>query len=128
MPIWHDLRYAVRSLSRTPALAAAAIVTLALGIGANTAIFSLIQAVLLRTLPLAAPEELYFVAHGAGDDFSQSSNYRWFERVQQRTDVFAGVTAYSHRVFKVTSDAGMERVFGQYVGGNYHALLGVPLA
>src|SRR5688500_18884680 len=112
--MWQDLRYAVRSMSRTPVLAAAAIVTLALGIGANTAVFSLIQALLLRTLPLASPHELSFVAHGAGDDFSQSSNYRWFERVQQRTDVFAGVTAFSHRVFKVASDAGLERVFGQY--------------
>jgi predicted permease len=124
----NDFRLAVRSMSRTPALAAAAIVTLALGIGANTAIFSLVQALLLRTLPVASPQQLYFVAHGSGDDFSQSSNYRWLERVQQRSDVFAGVTAYTHRLFKVSSDSGVERVFGQYVSGNYHAILGVAIA
>ena len=115
-------------MARTPVLAAAAIITLALGIGATTAIFSLIEAVLLRTLPLASPDELFYVAHGSGDDVDRSSNYRWLERVRQRTDVFAGVTAYNHQIFKVSNDAGLERVFGQYVSGNYHALLGVPLA
>jgi predicted permease len=124
----NDVRFAIRSMARTPVLAAAAIVTLALGIGATTAIFSLIEAVLLRTLPLTSPQELFFVAHGSADDFDRSSNYRWLERVRQRTDVFAGVTAYSHQIFKVSNDAGLERVFGQYVSGNYHALLGVPLA
>src|ERR671910_359773 len=97
---WHDLRYAVRSLRRTPGFTIAAIVTLALGIGANSAIFSLIEAVLLRTLPVASPEELYFVAHGLDDRMSTSLNYPWLERVRERSDVFAGVTAYNHRDFK----------------------------
>lgn len=126
--IWQDVRYAVRSLRRTPGFAVAAIVTLALGIGANTAIFSLIQAVILRTLPVTAPQELFFVARGAKDDLSTSSNFEWLERVRQRTDVFSGVTAYNHRDFKVASDAGPEQVFGEYVSGNYHAVLGVPMA
>jgi putative ABC transport system permease protein len=126
--IWQDLKYAARSMRRTPLFTAAAVVTLALGIGATTAIFSLIDALLLRTLPVAAPQELYFVAHGAGTDLSRSSNYRWFERVQRRSDVFAGTTAYTHRTFKIASDAGVERVAGQFVSGNYHALLGTPMA
>lgn len=126
--LWQDIRYAVRSLRRTPAFTAAAIVTLALGIGANTAIFTLIEAVLLRTVPVAAPEQLYFVAHGIPGRYSDSSNYRWLERVRQRTDALAGATAYTHRIFKVSSDAGVERVFGQYVSGNYHGMLGVPMA
>lgn len=126
--LWQDLRHAARSLRRTPAFTGAAVITLALGIGANTAIFSLIQAVILRTLPLAAPDEVHFVVHGAGDDMGRSANYRWLERVRARTDVFAGVTAYSHRVFKVASDAGAEQVFGQHVSGNYHGLIGVPIA
>jgi predicted permease len=128
--IWQDVRYAARSLGRTPGFAAAAIVTLALGIGANTAIFSLIEAVMLRTVPVRAPEELYFVAHRAADDteISTNSNFPWFERVQQRTDVFAGVAAYNIRNFKVATDAGVEQVTGQYVSGNYHALIGVPMA
>ncbi len=130
--IWQDLRYALRSLRRTPGFTAAVLITLALGIGANTAIFSLIEAVMLRTLPVSAPEELHFVAIGtpgpAGAPMSTASNYPWFERVRQRTDVFAGVTAFNIRDFKVASESGAERVVGQYVSGNYHALAGVPMA
>jgi predicted permease len=127
-----DVNYALRSLRRTPGFTTAALVTLALGIGANTTIFSLIQAVMLRTLPVAAPNELHFVAIGlrAGDrdQITTASNYPWFERVRQRTDVFAGVTAFNIRDFKVSSESGAERVVGQYVSGNYHALAGVPMA
>ena len=124
-----DVKYAARSLRRTRGFLAAAIATLALGIGANTAIFSLMNAVLFRTLPLHAPEELYFVAHGVGGrQISTISNYPWFERVRSHNEVFAGVTAYNIRDFKVSSDQGAQRVYGQYASGNYHAVIGAPLA
>jgi predicted permease len=127
-----DLKYAARSLRRTPGIAAAVIVTLALGIGANATIYSLIEAVMLRTLPVAAPGELHFVATGLpggdGGEITTASNYPWLERVRQRTDVFAGVTAFNIRDFKISSESGAERVVGQYVSGNYHALVGVPMA
>ena len=124
-----DAKYAIRSLRRTPAFLAAAVATLALGIGANTAIFSLMNAVLFRTLPVHAPEELYFVAHGVRDtQIGTMSNYPWFERVRTHNEVFAGVTAYNIRDFKVTSDQGAQRVYGQYASGNYHAVVGAPVA
>ena len=130
--VWKDIQYALRSLRRTPGFTVAALVTLALGIGANTTIFSLIEAVMLRTLPVNSPGQLQFVAIGApgraGDSMSTASNYPWFERVRQRTDAFAGVTAFNIRDFKVASEQGTERVVGQYVSGNYHALIGVPMA
>ena len=123
-----DTRYAMRSLRRTPGFVAAAIATLALGIGANTAIFSLINAVVFRSLPLSAPEQLYYVAHGVGGaQISTISNFPWFERVRAHDDVFAGVTAYNNRDFKVTSDQGAQRVYGQYASGNYHAVIGAPM-
>ena len=124
-----DVKYAARSLRRTPGFLAAAIATLALGIGANTAIFSLMNAVLFRTLPVHAPKELYYVAHGVGDtQIGTMSNYPWFERVRTHDEVFAGVTAYNIRDFKVAAEQGAQRVYGQYASGNYHAVIGAPLA
>ena len=126
--VWQDIRYAARSLRRTPAFTAAALITLALGIGANAAIFSLVEAALLRTLPVAAPEELFFVAHGLRDQPSTASNYPYFERLHGRTDLFAGVTAYTERSLKVLTGDTVEMTSGQFVSANYHAVLGVPMA
>jgi predicted permease len=123
-----DLRYALRTLLKSPGFTIVAVLTLALGIGANTAIFSLMNAVLLRTLPLSAPEELYYIAHGTAEQNSTSSNHPFLERLRTRTDVFAGITAYNTSTFRISSAEGAERISGQFVSGNYHGLLGVPMA
>jgi predicted permease len=122
---WQDLRHAARSLRCTPGLTTAAVVTLALGIGANTAIFSVIDAVLLKTLPVASPEELYFLAHGTGDNPGLSSTYPLFERYRALEDVFSGVTAYTVQEFKVATPTGPQLAVGQYVAAKYHDVLGV---
>jgi putative ABC transport system permease protein len=130
--LWKDVRYAARSLRRTPVFTVTALVTLVFGIGANAAIFSLANAVMLRTLPVAAPHELVFVGHrdpGApAAGVSLISNPPWLERIRQETGIFTGVAAYNIRDFKVASPEGMEQVVGQYASGNYHALVGVPMA
>jgi predicted permease len=124
-----DLRYAARLMTRTPGFTAAAILSLALGIGANTAIFSLIDAVMIRTLPLADVSALRFVAHGTSPATAgSSSNYPLFERYQALADVFSGVTAYSVTGFKVETPDGLESVDGLWVSGNFHGLLGVEIA
>ena len=126
---WDELRqdvgYAFRLMRRAPGFSAAVVLSLGLGIGANTAIFSLIDAVLLRTLPVANPHELYFLAHGDGDSPSTSSNYPLFESYRMATG-FSGVTAY--RTLPLTLDAGgtVEMVAGQFVSGNFHAVIGAP--
>lgn len=124
--ITEDLRYAARALRRAPAFTASVVVTLALGLGANAAIFSVVDAVLLKTLPVAKPRELYFLAHGTGEIPSSSSTYPLFSRYRSITDAFSGVTAYNVQEFKVATGAGLEPVAGQFVAANYHRVLGIP--
>jgi hypothetical protein len=103
-----DLRYAARQMRASPVLTIAALVSLALGIGANTAIFSLVDAMLYRTLPVRGPEELYFLGHrGTTADGSLSSNYPLIERYRA-LDAFSGVTAYTLFTFPVGTADGVE--------------------
>jgi putative ABC transport system permease protein len=122
-----DLRYGLRALRRDPVFASVAILTLALAIGANTAIFSVVEAVVLRTLPIEASDQVYFIGNGSPDRPGLGSNYPYFERVAALTDVFAGVTAYTRAAFKVSTGDAIEITQGQFVSGNYHAVLGVPI-
>jgi hypothetical protein len=85
--IWQDVRYALRTLRKSLAFATTAVLTLALGIGATTAIFSLLDAVILRSLPVSKPEELVLVVGG--------SQYPVFQAFRQHTDVFADLLATS---------------------------------
>jgi predicted permease len=125
---WQDLHYAVRTLRRSPTFATTVIVTFALGIGANTAIFSLFEAIMLRPLQVQAADDLYFVAHGSTRT-APSSNYPYFERVRERTDLFAGVTAYlKSGTVKVSNAETTETARAQFVSGNYHTVVGVPMA
>jgi len=120
-----DIRYAGRQLRKSPGFAAAAILSLALGIGANSAIFGLMDAVMFRSLPVRVPGTLYFLGHGSGEDISTSSNYPLLARYQS-SGLFESVTSSSQRTFIVASNEGPERVDGEFVSGNFHSTLGVP--
>ena len=120
-----DLRYALRTIRSSPAFSAAAILSLALGIGANTAIFSLMDALLLRSLPVRDPAalvELMLVeqAH-AGDSFS----YPPIGALAGLIDVFSGVGGFSAYSYNVTSREGTERVSGAWVTGDFYPALGL---
>ena len=74
--LWRDVRYAFRTLARARGFAIVAITSLAVGIGANTAIFTLMDAVLFRTVPVHQPERLFFLGHDPGPTVELSANYR----------------------------------------------------
>jgi predicted permease len=123
-----DLGYALRIMGKAPGFTAAAVLSLALGIGANTAIFTLIDAALLRTLPVGNPHELYFLAHGRGIRASTMSNYPLLEHYGSAT-VFSGIAAYDGpQTLKVSGPTGVELVPGQFVTRNYHSVVAVPFA
>ncbi len=121
---WQDLRYGVRMLLKNPGFALIAILTLALGIGANTAIFTLLDKVLIRSLPVEQPQQLVtFVsdASGAPGIFS----YPLYADLRNRNEVLSGLVAYDQQPFSLSDGSQSERVVGQIVSGNYFAVLGV---
>jgi predicted permease len=126
--IWRDLRYAARILARNPGFTLVAVLTLALGIGANTAIFSVIDAVLLRTLPVERPHELVFFKTVGSEGTSGAPPYPWFERVRDDTATFAGMAVFASDEMRVEIDGRAEQVFGQSVSGSFFETLGIAPA
>ena len=129
----HDLRYAVRTLLKTPAFTAIVVLTLALGIGANTAIFSLTDQLLLRLLPVKNPQQLVmFENPGPFQGRTNNSNtfsYPMYRDFRDRNTVFDGVIASFSTSLTLTVDGEAERVSGELVSGNYFDVLGVrPIA
>jgi putative ABC transport system permease protein len=127
---WQDLRYALRGMRRSPGFAAAAVLSLALGIGANTAIFSLVDTLLLRPLPVAQPQQLVeFLTHYPGDPPGNAFSWQSYERFRNHNHVFSGITGESSSRFTVQGDGlEPESVDGEYVIGNYFQMLGVKPA
>ena len=122
-----DLRYASRMLLKSPGFTSATILTLALGIGANTALFSLVNAVLLGNLPVRHPEELVVIKYTdsrsqeAEDDFS----YPMYQAIRDKNTVFTGVLTRAAVDFNASYGAQSERAVGELVSGNYFETLGV---
>src|SRR5580698_1774885 len=125
--MWRDIRFGARTLRRNPAFAVAAILTLALGIGANTAIFSLIDEILLRPFPLPHPAQLaqiYSFNRKTGSFVSGSyPDYADFRR-QSRS--FQQLASYVRMQLDVTFDGHVERVSTEAVTDNYFAMLELP--
>ena len=124
--VLRDIAYGFRQLRKHPAFTCVAIVSLALGIGANTAIFSLVNTVLLRPLPVREPSrliEVYGSVHkGADFDLQSYLNYKDY---RDRNDVFSGLLAYRFVVTSLSHHGNNERVWGFLVSGNYFEVLGV---
>lgn len=117
-----DLRYGLRSLSRSPGFSAVAILSLGLGIGANVAIFSLYNALVLRTLPVDRPEELMQVVFGDG---RTSFTYPLWSEFRDQQDLFDGVLAFGAETFNLADGGEARDVSGYLVSGGFFHTLGV---
>ena len=120
--VWQDLRYGARTLARTPAFTAAAVVALALGIGATTAIFSVVDAVLVRTLPYDHPERLAVVLHRGTKPVAPANFLDW----KRESASFARMGAAEYWQPNLTASDRPERVLGLHVTADVLPLLGVP--
>ncbi len=120
-----DVRYALRSLRRGPAFAVIAVVSLAVGIGANTAVFSLVNSLLWRPRPVAEPNRLVELYTGRRDQPYQTFSYPSYIELRDRNGVLSGLAAYSVRQFRLGGQNHVEEVWGEAVSGNYFKVLGV---
>ncbi len=124
-----DFRYAFRTLSRNRAFAVVSILTVALGIGANTAMFTLINAVLVKSLPVLAPDLLVVLSKFDADNESDTSfSYPMYRDLRDRNTVLSGLLARGGQSFNLTDNASNERVEGELVSGNYFDVLGIAPA
>jgi putative ABC transport system permease protein len=123
--IWQDMRYAARMLRKNPGFAAVAVLTLALGIGANTAMFSVVNAVLLRPLPYPESERLVRVEEHHGGPRPSNFTYASFLDVKNGSQSLRDVAAYRRWTFSLTGDGEPESVEGAMVSAEYFSALRV---
>src|SRR5688572_8976096 len=121
-----DLRYAARWLRRSPGFAFVAVMSLGLGIGVNTAMFSLVDAVLLRPIPVSDPSSLVdvFTSSSDGDEYATTS-YPDFLDLKAQNAVFADMTAYTPMFAPLGLGDRARLVLGQIVTSNHFQMLGV---
>lgn len=124
-PLWSDVRYGIRMLRRNPGFSIAAILTLALGIGANTAIFTITSAVLLRPLPYHDPQQLISLDVQQKDQQSRCCTLGWSDLFRQRNQSFASSAVYALDNFDLTGGGDPQQVFAARVSPGFFDLLGV---
>ncbi|HEY3517875.1 MAG TPA: ABC transporter permease, partial [Gammaproteobacteria bacterium] len=134
--IWEDVRHALRAFARAPRFAAVAVATLAIGIGANTAMFSVVNALLLKKLPFAEPDSLMLVHllraernAGPGAYREMVWSYPRYRRFIEEQDAFESYALFSGRDFNLGGDGSPQRVRGEVISDRYAAVLGAnPIA
>jgi predicted permease len=119
-----DLRYAIRTLARTPAFTIVAAISLALGVGANTIVFSVVNALVFQSLPITQPDRVFFLQTNRGESHS-FPNYR---DLRDRTVSFDGLIAYRATPINLDSGTAPVRTWGYLASGNYFDVLGVTPA
>lgn len=124
--LWQDLRYGLRMLWKSPGFTVVAVLSLAIGIGANTMIFSLINALLIRPLPVEAPQRLVNV-HATNPDGSSFHSFSYPDYVDYRdqADTLEGLAAYTINAYSLHTGGQSERLFGIVTSENFFTVMGV---
>lgn len=127
--LWQDVRYGIRMLLSKPAFTAAAVLVLALGIGANSAVFSLVNAFLLKPLHVQKPEELrgLYSRDAKHPDSYRAFSYPNYVDVRENNQVFAGLAALNLALVGIQEGGDTRRTFAAVVSSNYFSTLGVSL-
>src|SRR5438270_6322361 len=133
--IAQDIRYALRGLRKAPGFAIIAVITLALGIGANTAIFTVVNAVFFHPLPVQDPKnlvEIFTVDQrkllGLGDNNNFPNSFPNAQDIQKRAQSFSGMTIYTFAPVSMTINGQPDQYISQLVSGNFFDVLGVHTA
>src|SRR5260370_23877220 len=137
--LFQDLRYALRQLRKSPGFTTVAVLTLALGIGANTAIFTVVNALLLKMLPVRDPQQLVVVGNptfvntrSGGTPRTDVFSYPLYKELRDGNSVFSGLCAAAtdHRIEVDTArgEASDEKITGRMVSGNYFTVMGLKPA
>jgi predicted permease len=130
--LFQDVRFAIRTLSKSPMFVAVAVFSLSLGIGANTAIFTLIDQLLLRLLPVKDPKQLVLLT-GRGNHYGSNNgpnklSYPMYSDFRDKNGVFQGMFCRDNTEFSLSFQGRTERVSGELVSGNFFPVLGVGAA
>ena len=130
--ILRDILYSVRSLRKSPVFLSVAVLSLALGIGANTAIFTLINQLILQPLPVRDPQQLVMLAgrgkHYGGNNGPDRLSYPMYQQIRDRNQVFSGMFCTYPSTVSATFQGGTELIGADFVSGNYFPVLGVGAA
>src|SRR5262245_38502097 len=128
--LWQDLRYGARTLLKKPGFTTIAVMTLALGIGANTAIFSVTDKLLLRSLPVKDPHQLALVSGESVNPKFQSNLFSYPDYVDYRNqnEVFSGLFAFNQATVRLGMGEQSDKIGLEQVSGNYFDVLGVAVS
>jgi predicted permease len=128
--LWQDVRYGARMLVKNPGFAVVAIITLALGIGANTTIFGMVNSFLFRPLPVKDPQQITVIAfRQKQSNVQQNMSVAEYRDVRSQTsDVFSDVVAFNFGIEGLSMNGKPDRILSNYVSGNYFSVLGLKPA
>src|SRR5215831_9699821 len=130
--VLQDLRYAFRTLRKAPLFTSVAVLSLALGIGANTAIFTLVNQLILQLLPVRDPEQLVLLtargSHYGSNTGGNAISYPMYQDFRDKNEVFQGMFCRYGSSFSVSYEGKTELTSGEFVSGNYFPVLGVGAA